>query len=400
MGAKIQVVDKSGTRFRNVLFGSIGYVLHAPYRALYNSRRRNLLASRSSFPHLKVISVGALSMGGAGKTPCVSAILKRLLSRGRRGGVVLKLGRNRLAFLDEFIIHLNTLMEGADPSSLSVESKRNFLFARTPTAFVAAGTNKLTALQLVSSTGQYEFAIVDDGFQLFSLESNLNVCLFAEEDAREPTFPRGNLREGLDALQRADVILLREVGTDPETDILNLREKSFQTRIFPMGFFPITELYRPWLSPLNSSPVDASQFPSAEAIIPTGSALLFSGIANPKSFEESALSLHPDTSLSIRFSDHRTFRHRDVQLILNTSKRRGCKFQVTTEKDASRMLPYLMQAMSAEGRDVLFPEILMPRVTPATPYLALALSQLAETCFYLKVQSQLPPEFLARIDHL
>ena len=52
--------------------------------------------------------------------------------------------------------------------------------------------------------------LLDDGFQHRQLGRNVDIVLVTSEDLEDTLLPAGNLREGLAALQRADVLVVRQ----------------------------------------------------------------------------------------------------------------------------------------------------------------------------------------------
>jgi tetraacyldisaccharide-1-P 4'-kinase len=64
---------------------------------------------------------------------------------------------------------------------------------------------------------------------------------------------------------------------------------------------------------------------------------LFSGIGNPDSFENLALSLGINIGLSFRFPDHHNYTQKDLEKIIRSSKSKNIDTAITTEKDAVRL---------------------------------------------------------------
>ena len=147
-----------------------------------------------------VISVGNITVGGTGKTPCVEYVAKLLrgheiqvaiLSRGYGSAA----GRNDEAMVLEENLPDVPHLQGADRTEL----------ARTAIAELES-----------------ECLLLDDGFQHRKLGRDLDIVLI---DASDPwaggyLLPRGGLREPKSRLSRADFILLTRV--DQATDLPKL----------------------------------------------------------------------------------------------------------------------------------------------------------------------------------
>ncbi len=374
---------------------TFGFLLHPIYRKFYNTRRAKFLNSAKKFEGIKVLSVGNISLGGAGKTPLTLTLFSKLLLSGKRGGLVLKRGE-RNNFIDEFLLYLNSLIQLSDDSSFNLDCDNTYIYVRNDKGFIIYTKNKLSGLRIAEEASLYDFALVDDGFQLFSLKPDLGICIVTSQDFSEKTFPLGFLREEVTQLKRADIALFRdEIASNLAKEFIS-DSKCYSLEIYPMGLLPLSELINLWITRAEES----IKIREAEASVPAGTAIIFSGIANPASFEQTALSLHPDISCAIRFPDHHSYHLKDIDFLLNLGKSKGCKFFITTEKDACRMLPYLLAGKSAEGLKVKFPEELMPRVTFSTPELTVKLNELAQICFYVKVQSKVPKELFELISSI
>src|SRR5262249_43850492 len=168
--------------------------------ALYDN---NLLETRSL--NTPVISVGNLTVGGAGKTPCVAflarflrdeghevAILSRGYKRESRGRVEVSNGREILYGPNE---------SGDEP----------FLLANLcPGARVVVDRDRYAAGRWLEESAQVSVFILDDGYQHLRLARDLNLLLI---DASEPLdqakmVPFGRLREPLAAMRRAHAVIV------------------------------------------------------------------------------------------------------------------------------------------------------------------------------------------------
>jgi tetraacyldisaccharide 4'-kinase len=168
--------------------------LNRARRTLY--RRRILKPKRLPKP---VISVGNISAGGAGKTPCVIAIAKFLVREGLRvcvltrgygssgpGGIVSSLDAER--FGDEPV-----LIKKHVPEAIVVVGKKRY-------------RNGLTV--------DCDVFLLDDGFQHLQLHRDLDVVI----NVRDARF----YREGRTALRDAHLVIPRRIR--PE-DLQGLRGK-------------------------------------------------------------------------------------------------------------------------------------------------------------------------------
>lgn len=153
-----------------------------------------------------VISIGNIVAGGTGKTP-VTLMLARefyslfpiaILSRGYRSEA-------------ENLPNPVWICKGKGPTlPASYCGDEPYLLAKNlPLAHIFVGCNRLKASNMAAKEGA-KVILLDDGMQHRSLARDLEVVVI---DAIDPFglghfLPRGLLREGLDSLSRADLIVI------------------------------------------------------------------------------------------------------------------------------------------------------------------------------------------------
>jgi tetraacyldisaccharide 4'-kinase len=137
---------------------------------------------RSERVDVPVISIGNVAVGGAGKTPFAAWLARRLADGGRKPAIALR-GYGE----DEIVLHREL-----NPDIPVFRGKRRVEAAREA---VAAGR---------------DVVVLDDAFQHRALARDLDVVLIPVEgwEPRPHVLPRGPWREGLQALGRADLIVL------------------------------------------------------------------------------------------------------------------------------------------------------------------------------------------------
>lgn len=175
--------------------------------------------SRVKLP-VPVISVGNLAMGGRAKTPMVIEICRKLKEKNLRP-VVLTRGYGRkhkdsfwilpqdekLQFFNlKTQLFINTDSDIVDHSG--DEALEIALAARIP-VLIGANRTKNAKLYLNDQTQDTDrmVFVLDDGFQHWSLERNFDLVIVSEEDYKSSLVPKGNLREDVSSLKRADLVL-------------------------------------------------------------------------------------------------------------------------------------------------------------------------------------------------
>jgi tetraacyldisaccharide 4'-kinase len=137
---------------------------------------------RAEHAGVPVISVGNVGVGGAGKTPFAAWLVARLQTWGRTPGIALR-GYGG----DEVILHREL----------------------NPGVRVATAARRVEAARELAAAG-CDVVVLDDAFQHRRLARDLDIVLIAVEtwDPHPRLLPRGPWREGVEALGRADVVVL------------------------------------------------------------------------------------------------------------------------------------------------------------------------------------------------
>ena len=168
--------------------GAVLRTLLAPAAAAYGAAAATRNAAydrgwlRAARVPVPVISIGNLSVGGAGKTPFAAWIARRLRNSGRRPAIALR-GYGE----DEILLH-----QELNPDVPVFRGRRRVHAAREA---VAAGC---------------DVVVLDDAFQHRGLGRDLDVVLVPVEgwDPHPRLLPRGPWREGPSSLRRADLVVL------------------------------------------------------------------------------------------------------------------------------------------------------------------------------------------------
>ena len=290
--------------------------------------RKNKIIPKS-FP---VISVGNLTLGGTGKSPCVEFILKKLLNKKRKVGL-LTAGYGRKA-RDKKETAFSKLK-----NNLAVEEMGDepYLFSKHfPQVPVFVSRNRAKSFLQATQRGECDIFIMDDGFQYPCIDKDLEILLINKRNpfGNGHLFPGGTLREPVNALKRADLIILTH--TDEYNPFPKLNENGEE-------IYSILSRNGPGIPVLESihHPLYFEDGLSGEKYHPEkliGKKLLaLSSLADPLSFEGTLTKLGLDVVKKIRFPDHYIYKPDDIEWLFNIAQKEGIDFIVTTEKDWVRV---------------------------------------------------------------
>lgn len=275
-----------------------------PLTALYGAATaaRNTLFDRDVLSARRleqpVISVGNLSVGGAGKTPFVIALGELLTARGVRFDVLSR-GYGR---------RTRGVMVVESDGSAADFGDEPLLIARQLGVPVVVGESRYAAGRVAEQKFHAQLHILDDGFQHRGLARDFDIVLMTKSDFDDRMLPSGRLREPLSSLARADAIVL---PSGVVADHPALRGK------------PIWRVARELVLPnLASAPV------------------VFCGIARPEQFFAQVRAAGIEPAAEVEFRDHHAYGPGDIQSLIRTRRdARGGGF-LTTEKDAINLARY------------------------------------------------------------
>tara|TARA_B100001057_G_scaffold261025_1_gene261220 strand:- start:3873 stop:4811 length:939 start_codon:yes stop_codon:yes gene_type:complete len=256
--------------------------------------------------NIPVICIGNIYIGGTGKTPTSIFV----------GNELKRLGRNPVILRKYYRDH-------KDEHILIKRNYNNFILAKDRVIGIKESQKK-----------NFDSVILDDGFQDFTINKDLNILCFNQNQmiGNGMTIPSGPLRESLSSLQRAQIILINgEKNIEFEDKILKINKN---LDIFYSDYYPI----------------NLNQFKNKKL-------LAIAGIGNPENFfrliEKNNLKIHK----KLIFPDHYLFSKIEIENIMNEAKSKGCQI-IMTEKDYFKIehfnfknINYLKVLLKIEDRE-------------------------------------------------
>jgi tetraacyldisaccharide 4'-kinase len=280
------------------------------YRLGLALRERRLADGREPVRRLRfpVISIGNLSTGGAGKTPMAIALATALKTRGFHVDVLSR-GYGRSAEGASQVRPDGTAEElGDEPLLIARQGVPVYVAAKRYDAGLLA--------EREIAAGTMAVHILDDGFQHRQLHRDVDILLLGHNDLRDRLLPAGNLREPLEAMQRADVLAIPGGSGELERHLL----KATPIDRAPEQPRPLWRLRRRMHVPALDAP-----------------ALAFCGIARPEQFFDGLRDAGVDLAGMQVYRDHHRYTQADFDALAAKAVRCGAGALLTTEKDAVRL---------------------------------------------------------------
>ncbi|MGI8771226.1 MAG: tetraacyldisaccharide 4'-kinase [Acidobacteriaceae bacterium] len=259
-----------------------------------------------------VISIGNLSVGGAGKTPFTIYLAQLLTTAGFRVDVLSRgYGRSGGG------------VARVDPAGSAADfGDEPVLIAREAHVPVFVGASRHTAGLLAERTlaadTRPHVHLLDDGLQHRKLARDLDIVLVHRSDLTAKMLPAGRLREPLAALGRAHAVVLREEDADLE----------------------------PWVRRyLRPGAHLWSMQRSLDLAWPVSRAVSFCAIAHPADFA-AGLRAHGITLAdSFAWRDHHRYALADMRALAAAARKSNAEAFITTAKDAIKLDRRLLEEL-------------------------------------------------------
>ena len=295
-------------------------MLSRVYGALAERRRRWYETRPEVRRRLRrpVVSVGALAVGGSGKTPVAADVAAVLVSMGERPALLSR-GYRRVDPTDGVVVVSERGVVKADLRQAGDEPF--MLAARLADVSVLVAEDRYLAGRLAEERLGASVHLLDDGFQHLALHRDVDLLVIGDSDLVDPrTLPGGRLRELPETASRADALVV-EAPDSEQARALALRLGVGQAFHFVRAL---------------GAPRDAAD--SHEREVPDGTRVLaVAGTAKPQSFVDDLRTARYDVVDLIQVRDHHQYSRNDVSGIAARAANLGVDYVMTTEKDMVRL---------------------------------------------------------------
>lgn len=316
-----------GVRFRNLLFDM------------------GILKSKSFT--MPVISVGNITIGGAGKTPHVEYLI-RLLNRHARVAVLSRGYKRRTkgyVLAGEGVTASDIgdepkqmfMKYGMGGSALSALDSKGVKHGKSPKpVYVAVNADRVNGINRLrhdAATSDTDVILLDDAYQHRYVKPGVNILLvdYHRLIIYDRLLPAGRLREPKEGKQRADVVIVTKCPKD-------LRPMDFRVITKAMDLYPYQKLFFTTLNYGSLCPVfSGKESLPLSSITPQHNIIVLTGIASPQHLLLDLRS-YTDKLTPLSYRDHHSFTPKDASRINNMfDTMPEPKLIITTEKDAARL---------------------------------------------------------------
>ena len=266
--------DYSGLSFWSIILYPVSLLF------LFTSLAIKLLKIQKKFP-IPIICVGNIYVGGTGKTPLASEIFKIIKSSGKNP-----------CFVKKGYDYLYDEIQMLEKIGKTYSNK-----------------NRKEAISSLISL-KHDVAILDDGFQDFSIKKDFSIVCFNSRQLIGNGFliPSGPLRESFKSINRADCIFIngdKNIQFENKINKINKSAKIFYSK------YKIKNI---------------ENFKNKEIVA-------FAGIGNPSNFFDILKENNINVKRTYSFPDHHNYSQKDFDKIIGDEHIKI----VTTEKDYCRM---------------------------------------------------------------
>jgi tetraacyldisaccharide 4'-kinase len=284
---------------------ALGVLGEPVYRIVVRARNRSFDRGRrvTRLP-VPVISVGNISVGGTGKTPFVMMIVEMLRSAGVRPAIAMR--------------GYKAEREGGSDEEAEYRDR----WEDVP---VAAQPDRVGGIRaLLGERKDIGCVVLDDGFQHRFVARDLDIVLI--DATRDPfadhCLPRGWLREPVESLGRADVVVMTRadaIGSDA-CDRMEERVRGVSDAL-------VVRAAHDWDRIAVGDRVEPVSWLGGRRVVAT------CAIGNPGAFINQLRAGGADVAAILTERDHHRWTHRDIERLVRLAAAEKAEAIATTDKD-------------------------------------------------------------------
>lgn len=282
---------------------------------------------------LKTIGIGNLQVGGSGKTPFTAWLFNEFKGDYKIG--ILSRGYGRKT---KGLIHANK-----SSSALTIGDEPFWYLQHLPEVEVAVAEKRQIGLQFYENT-QVQLVLLDDAFQHRAVQLDVQIVLteYGNFYFNDSLLPLGRLRESINGIKRADIILVTKcpqtMGLDEKQQLIRNINPSKNQSVF------FTSIQYQTIRPIKGN--------GKLSELNINKVIALSSIANPRLFIKELNVQFPEV-VTNTLSDHYSYTENDIAEIIG--KLDSKTIVVTTEKDESKLKNEVLLSMLPENKFWVLP---------------------------------------------
>lgn len=279
---------------------------------------------------IPVIVVGNIAVGGTGKTPHAEYIISLMRKRYNVGVLSRGYGRKTRGF--------RMVDDESTPLTVGDEPYQMYHKYKGDKVVFAVCEDRVKGIEnMLRLHPEISMFVLDDAFQHRYVKPSVAVVLmeYSSPIFSDYLLPYGRLREPVDAIERADVVVVTKCPDDVKPLEFRMLKNNLGLFHYQKLFFSSFDYREPVpLFPSVAQPLDSLKWLDKDDSI-----LVVCGIGNPRPFIDYLRTFGARVKVKL-FSDHHYYKQHDFEEIESRFERlEGTrKMILTTEKDAVRML--------------------------------------------------------------
>ncbi len=266
---------------------------------------------------IPIISVGNLSVGGTGKTPMAEYILAELKAKGQQVAYLSRgYGRKTKGY---------RLVNPQQDNVQTVGDEALQVAMKFPEVAVVVCEDRAAGIVRLLAERSVEILVLDDAFQHRRVARNRDLVMIDAQrlPTQDAVLPEGRLREPLEGLNRADMLIVNRVANQKQI-------ASLKKELAPFG--KLMAFCQPQMQGVQAFGEAAIQDLS---MLLGQKVVVFSGIGNHDYFVQQIRKLGAEVIAEKAYRDHHNYRDRDIRDLQGLCPEQA--ILLTTEKDYCRL---------------------------------------------------------------
>lgn len=290
-----------------------------------------------------VISIGNLSTGGTGKTPLVQHVVRVLLDAGHHPVIAMRGYKAKPGTPgDEQLEHMDSL------SGVSIVAQPDRI----------AGLQKIFDSQ---DEAAVDCVILDDGFQHRKIHRDLDIAVV--DASRPPAFdallPLGHLRESIESLERADLVVISHAEQVQQSDL----DQFISSLKKFIGDDEVIVAEHAW-GPLNKYDWHTGEGEPTCESLPTSSLIgkrvaILTAIGHPDAFVSMAIDACADVVCRCDRPDHDGYSAGVLDRFWEEAAAKNAELILTSRKDWTKLKPLEFGRNQSPKISVVVPSLML-----------------------------------------